>query len=88
MKVTKRNGNVVVYDDEKVARSILKANAASGEPGLPERVAKGIAGEAFNNLIEEKGVIATSDVREYVHSFLVKRGYPKTAKAYLEYKKV
>ena len=32
MKVTKRNGNVVLYDDEKIANSIVWANGrTSGE---------------------------------------------------------
>ena len=34
MKVTKRNGNVVLFDDEKIIRSILKANSEVPEEEL------------------------------------------------------
>ncbi len=29
MKITKKNGNITVYDDQKVVRSILNANAGT-----------------------------------------------------------
>ena len=31
MKIAKRSGNFVMYDDEKVVRSILRANEGTGE---------------------------------------------------------
>ena len=39
MKITKRNGNLVIYDDEKLVRSILKANSETDE----ELTAAGVA---------------------------------------------
>ena len=88
MKITKRNGNVVVYDDEKIVRSIMKANAGAGERGLTKAAAEDIAADVFRKLTAESDIIATKDVRECVYDLLQKRGFPKTAKCYAEYKKI
>ena len=37
MKITKRNGTITVYDDEKVTKSILNANGAAGEKKISEK---------------------------------------------------
>ena len=34
MKVTKKNGNIVLFDDDKVIRSMLRANADTEEETL------------------------------------------------------
>ena len=71
MKITKRNGNMTMYDDEKITRA----------------VAVNIADRVFSRLTKENEIIATKDVRDCVYEILTERGYPKTAKAYAEYKK-
>ena len=50
MKVTKRNGTLVVYDDEKIIRSILRANADTRGEHLSEKAAAYIAGAVFARL--------------------------------------
>ena len=42
MKILKRAGNFVIYDDEKVVRSILRANEGTGE-ALSPRAAEYLA---------------------------------------------
>ena len=86
MKITKRNGNITMYDDEKVVRSILKANGDTEET-MTEAVAASIADDAFSRLTEENEIITTQEIRECVTSLLIERGYGLTAKAYAEYKK-
>ena len=88
MKITKRNGTITVYDDEKVTKSILNANAASGEKKISQNEAAAMAFEVFNKLIEENEIITTREIRECVYALLCDKGYPKTAKGYAEYKKI
>ena len=49
MKITKRNGSIVLFDDEKVKNSILKANACVSGETLSAKKAGAIANEAFED---------------------------------------
>ncbi len=87
MKVTKRNGSVVVYDDEHVKRSILAANAAAPFETLTEAQADGIADQVFQRVTLKNKIITTKEVRECVIAILKEKGLRQTAKLYAEYKK-
>ena len=87
MKVTKRNGTLVVYDDEKIIRSILRANADTRGEHLSEKAAAYIAGAVFARLSAQEEIFSTSDVRDCVYGMLLEKGYPMTAKNYMEYRK-
>lgn len=87
MKITKKNGSVVLYDDEKVIRSILNANA--GVPGeeLTRKKAEVLADEVFTRVTDQNDVIRTQDVRDCVAAVLQEKHLYKTAEKYLNYKK-
>ena len=87
MKITKKNGNVVVYDDEKVISSILKANAGVDGERMSRKKAAILADEVFQRLTESSEIIRTQDVRDCVAALLKEKGLTKTAEAYLMYKK-
>ena len=53
MKITKKNGNETIYDDEKVINSILKANEETYEKSLSRAVAADIAAVVFSRLTAE-----------------------------------
>ena len=86
MKITKKNGNITMYDDQKVVRSILKANAETPQEKMNEKIATSIADDVFNELTEASEIITTKDIRDCVGKTLKERGYPETARLYLEYK--
>lgn len=88
MKITKRSGTVVLFDDEKVVSSILKANAGIRGENISRKTAEQIALETFDSLIKERELIMTAEVRAYVYALLKAEGFPKTAEAYWTYKKV
>ncbi len=88
MKITKRNGNITVYDDQKIISSILKANKDSSDTGISANVAANLAGEVFSRLTADNEIISTKDVRDYVYALLVERGFSDTARRYAEYKKL
>ena len=85
MIITKRNGTISVYDDEKVKNSILKANAGTSEE-IPEKIASAIADEVFSRITDDNEIITTANVREGVNEVLCERGFPETARQYMEYK--
>lgn len=87
MKITKRNGNVVMYDDQKIVTSILKANAEVPEEDISKNEANAIVGQIFSKLAEKSNIISTQEIRECTEDLLLKKGYPLTAKRYVEYKK-
>ena len=87
MKVTKRNGNVVLFDDDKIVNGILKANAEVPLEELTKNEAHSIADEVFARLTAEKDIISTADVRACVYQLLLERNLPVTAQHYMEYSK-
>ena len=86
MKITKRNGTVHLYDDEKVAKSILKANAGVPDEDITPAMASAMANEVFVRVTRQREIISTSDVRDCVFALLKEKGFPGTAKSYWEYK--
>ena len=87
MKITKKNGNVVLYDDEKVINSILKANAGIQDEKISRIKAAVLADDVFTRVTDQHDVISTQDVRECTAAVLREKGYPKTAENYLNYKR-
>lgn len=86
MKITKRSGTIVLYDDEKLVGSILRANAETDEE-LSERSAAYLADAVLGRLAKRHDIITTQHIREGVHTALIERGLPMTAKRYIEYGK-
>ena len=87
MWITKKNGNITVYDDEKLIRSILRANAETGERKLTQKQAAAIASQVFARLTEESEIITTADIRRGTDRILRERGLPETAQHYMDYAK-
>ena len=86
MKITKKNGNITMYDDQKVINSILKANAGTSEKTMSDKIAASIADDVFSQLTEDYEIITTKDIRDCVYKTLLDRGFTETARAYIEYK--
>ena len=87
MKVTKKNGMVVLFDDEKVIKSILKACEDTEDEKISQKMAEALADEVFERLTADREIITTADVRSCVYALLKERGFPKTAKSYKGFKK-
>lgn len=87
MKVTKKNGMVVLFDDEKVIKSILKACEDTEGEKVSQKMAEALADEVLERLTERHEIISTADVRACVYALLKERGFPKTAESYKGFKK-
>ncbi len=86
MKIAKRNGNIVLYDDEKVVKSIMNANEGTGEP-LTVKQAEYLADAVMSKLIKEHSIVTTLMIRDGVYEALNEKDLWITAKRYIEYKK-
>ena len=86
MKITKRNGNIVFYDDEKVVKSIMGANAGTGE-ALTAKQAEFIADAVLGRLIKEHSIVTTQMIRDGVYEALKEKDLWFTAKQYIEFRK-
>lgn len=86
MKITKRSGNTVMYDDEKVVKSIMKANEGTGE-ALSTKSAEYIADVVLGRLVKKHSIVTTRMIREGVYEELIERDLRITAKQYIEYSK-
>jgi len=85
MKITKKNGRVVVFDNEKVSSSILKANSGVQGESISTAEAEILAEEVFSRVTEENEIITTADVTKCVCKILKERGYELTAASYLSF---
>ena len=86
MKIAKRNGNLVFYDDEKVVKSIMNANRETGE-ALTEKQAEFLADAVLGRLIKNNSFVTTQMIRDGVCEALNERDLWLTAKRYREFKK-
>lgn len=87
MKITKKNGNITLFDDEKIVASILRANAETAETLMDRKLASAIADQVFLRLTVSSEIITTGDVRRCVDALLREKGYTETARHYMEYSK-
>jgi len=86
MKITKRNGNIVFYDDEKVVKSILGANEGTGEK-LTAKQAEFLADAVLGRLIKNHSIVTTQMIRDGVYEALNEKDLWLTARRYIEYRK-
>ena len=68
MKITKRNGNLTAYDDEKIITSILRANAEVAEEALSRNTASYIADDVFELLTENHDFHAGNSIHCLLYS--------------------
>ncbi len=86
MKISKRSGSVVLYDDEKVVKSIMKANEETDEE-LTVKSAEFLADAVLGRLIKNNTFVTTQMIKDGVYEALRERGLWLTAKHYAEFKK-
>jgi ribonucleoside-triphosphate reductase len=85
-KVKKRDGKIVDFDKDKIAKTIFKAAQAVG--GKDKEESERLSGLVVEKLNKDfKGKIPTvEDVSDAVEKILIEEGHAKTAKAYILYR--
>jgi len=85
-KITKRDGRIVGFDQNKVTNAILKAVAAVGQKDgeIAEKISDEVV-RAINRRFEGR-IPSVEDVQNAVEEALIKSGYADVAKAYILYR--
>ncbi len=85
MKVVKRDGRIVSFDEEKIFNAVRKAMESIG--GYSDSDARGVTEEVVRRIkamnVEKIGV---EDIQDIVEEVLMLQGYVKVAKAYILYR--
>ena len=86
-QVRKRDGRVVAFSKQKIVSAILKAGKATGEFGQDQ--AKNLANSVTRILNKKYDAIkipTVEEIQNVVEEVLMKKGWYKTAKAYILYR--
>lgn len=83
-KVTKRDGRLVDFNQEKITNAILKAAKATGE-FKDKKIAKELTAKVLKK-IEKRTNISVEEIQDSVEDTLILSKYKKTAKAYIIYR--
>ncbi|HNV70513.1 MAG TPA: ATP cone domain-containing protein [Candidatus Ozemobacteraceae bacterium] len=86
-KITKRNGQVVSFDPEKIANAIFRAARQVG--GEDRRLAEILAEKVVHHLEVTKkppAIPTVEEVQDVIEKELIEAGHAKTAKAFILYR--
>ncbi|MDP3901503.1 MAG: ATP cone domain-containing protein [bacterium] len=86
--VKKRDGQLETFNQQRIADAILKALNATGEGKEEEarKLAQKVA-QALAKKYPSKNIVSIEDIQDVVEETLILTDYPKTAKAYILYRK-
>jgi ribonucleoside-triphosphate reductase (formate) len=87
-KVRKRDGNVVLYDRDKIIEAIWKAVKAVGGDNR-ERVIElvNLFEKTLNERYPERGIPDVEEIQNLIEKILIEEGHAKVAKAYILYRR-
>ncbi|EIW18130.1 MULTISPECIES: anaerobic ribonucleoside-triphosphate reductase [Pelosinus] len=86
MKIKKRDGREVSFDENKITEAIFKAAKAVG--GADKQLAMELTLDVLRFLKQEYngGTFGVEEVQDAVEKILIEKGHAKTAKAYILYR--
>ncbi|MGL5766112.1 MAG: anaerobic ribonucleoside-triphosphate reductase [Sarcina sp.] len=87
MDVIKRDGSVVIFDEQKIREAVLKAMRNGSGIYMPD-IAKLISMDAKNHFNKEDNMPTISKIERFVYDRLVHYGQVETARAYESYRAV
>ena len=83
-KIKKRDGRIVNFEPEKIAKAIGKAFQAVGRDEAPSGLAERVAKELEEQFSES--IPGVEDIQDIVERVLIEEGYSREAKAYILYR--
>ena len=87
-KVRKRDGDVVLFDKDKIAEAIWKSvKAVGGHDKDKAKYISELVVKKLNDKFGEKAIPEVEAVQDLVEKILIEEGHAKTAKAYILYRK-
>ncbi len=87
MKLIKRNGSEVIFDDEKIAAAVRKANLAVDESDrITDADIKAVTENVVRLSEKMKRAVSVEEVQDLVEDEIMKLGAYKLAKTYITYR--
>jgi len=87
IKVQKRTGEIVAFDQEKITKAIFKAITAAGQgDGKKSKELSDQVVRLINRRFKEKGIVQVEQIQDIVEEVLILKGFVETAKAYILYR--
>ena len=86
-KIIKRSGDIVKFDQDKIARAIYKASISSGQDD--RHLAKKLTDQAvlkINEKFHKNSIPAVEEVQDIIEEVLMANGHNKIAKDYILYR--
>ena len=83
-KISKRDGRVVDFDQNKITEAIFKAARAAG--GKDKKLAKQLSDKVVEELSNLSGTPSVEQIQDIVEKVLIEEGHASTAKAYILYR--
>ena len=83
-KISKRDGRVVDFDQNKITEAIFKAARAAG--GKDKKLAKQLSDKVVEELSNLSGTPSVEQIQDIVEKVLIEEGHAATAKAYILYR--
>jgi len=85
-KIRKRNGKIVSFDIEKIAKAIIKAGEVTGEfdDDTAQKIAEKVAKEAGERV--HRKIPTVEEIQDIVEDVLLSSKYKTTAKSYIIYR--
>jgi uridine kinase len=85
--ITKRNGRIVVFNEQRIADAIFKAaRALGGEDVETARLLAATIGKRLNDSFEEGARPTVEEIQDFVVDTLQREGHDSTALAYQRYR--
>ena len=85
-QITKRDGEIVNYNVDKIILAISKANAEIEDETIPKKLLETIINLVENKVLEYEEVVSVEDIQDSVEESLLEVGLVKTARAYIQYR--
>ncbi len=87
VKVKKRDGRIVDFDQEKITKAIFNAAKSVGgkDKSIAEKLSESVVKE-LNQRFDNNNVPSIEDIQDVVEKTLIEHGHAKTAKAYILYR--
>ncbi len=87
IKVQKRTGEIVVFDQEKITKAIFKAITAAGQgDGKKSKELSDQVVRLINRRFKENEIVQVEQIQDIVEEVLILKGFVETAKAYILYR--
>ena len=87
-KIRKRDGSVVLFQEDKIADAIWRAaRAVGGKDSEKSKMLADLVIKKLDEVYGEQGIPDVEEVQDLVEKILIEEGHAKVAKAFILYRK-